>query len=182
MTYCGTPPGGVRRLLAAALVLLAASVFADAGPARPTGLLVSPKTRTLRATRARDVKRGPLLRAADEPLPSRFDAREQGWLTPVRHQGDLGTCWSFAALATVETQLLKSGRGSFDLSEKNLVNHRAVDVPFKDGAYQYTASGYLLRWSGPVLEEYDAYAGTVAGWSPSPALRPALHIQSVVWK
>lgn len=44
-------------------------------------------------------------------LPSRFDAREQGWVTDiVRNQDPWGTCWAISALEAMETNLLKQGK------------------------------------------------------------------------
>ena len=86
-------------------------------------------------------------------------------------------------MAVIETQLKKSGRGEWDLSEKNMVNHRGDDVTYNVGGRDYTASGYLLRGSGPVLEEYDVYVGNTNDWPrfPSPALVPAFLVQDIVW-
>ncbi|WP_146040650.1 C1 family peptidase [Raoultibacter timonensis] len=48
----------------------------------------------------------PLSLAAD--LPSSFDLRREGTLTPVRNQGDLGSCWTFAAMACAENYLART--------------------------------------------------------------------------
>lgn len=179
-----------RPMQMATLALTAASVLftsvyaiADDVAPRATGLIVSPQNEALRAFEVKRLRRGTLLGSAKDALPSKWDAREQGWITSVKNQENLGTCWSFAALATIETQLKKSGRGTYNLSEKNMVSHRAIDVPYDGGAYPYTAAGYLLRWSGPVLEAYDQYIGNTNDWPkhPSPTLTPAFRIQDVVW-
>lgn len=44
-----------------------------------------------------------------EELPERFDLRETGTLTPVRNQGGIGSCWTFAAMASAENTLARSG-------------------------------------------------------------------------
>jgi C1A family cysteine protease len=55
------------------------------------------------------------------PVPTRFDAREQGWVTPVRSQignrpsgepdpgNSVGICWAMSAMATLESSLLMQG-------------------------------------------------------------------------
>lgn len=42
-------------------------------------------------------------------LPAKFDLRETGTLTPVRNQGKLGACWTFAATACVENNIARNG-------------------------------------------------------------------------
>ena len=37
--------------------------------------------------------------------------------TPVKDQARSGTCWSFAAISFIETELLRMGKGEYDLSE-----------------------------------------------------------------
>lgn len=37
--------------------------------------------------------------------------------TPVKNQGMSGTCWSFATVSFLEAELLRTGKGEFDLSE-----------------------------------------------------------------
>lgn len=37
--------------------------------------------------------------------------------TPVKNQGGTGTCWSFATTSFIESELLRMGKGEFDLSE-----------------------------------------------------------------
>lgn len=58
-------------------------------------------------------------------FPTRFDLREQGVVTPVKSQGNFGTCWSFGATAAAETSILSSLGETYasfpiDLSEKHL--------------------------------------------------------------
>ena len=122
-----------------------------------------------------------LLKAVD--LPSSWDSREHGWVTPVRDQSPWGTCWTFAAFATLETQLLKSGRGEWDFSEKNMASLNGFDIYFDDGGNYDMASAYLLRWGGAVMESNDVYRTTTSSWTnnPSMPLRPALRVQNVVW-
>ena len=48
-----------------------------------------------------DAANGALAPSVEE-LPECFDLRETGTLTPVRNQGSIGSCWTFAAMASAE--------------------------------------------------------------------------------
>jgi len=54
-------------------------------------------------------------------IPSSYDSRDYGYITPVKDQNPYGTCWSFAAIAAMEASLIKSNVGytkdNLDLSE-----------------------------------------------------------------
>lgn len=54
--------------------------------------------------------------------------------TPVKSQGSTGTCWSFATTSFLEAELLRLGKGEFDLSEMYFVNY----------AYKNKACSYYL--------------------------------------
>ena len=46
--------------------------------------------------------------AADSALPSRYDMREDGIVTPVKLQYPWGSCRSFASVAAAETSILSA--------------------------------------------------------------------------
>ncbi len=50
-------------------------------------------------------------------FPSQYDLRSNGYLTSVRDQGDYGLCWAFATNTCMESNALKNGLGTYDLSE-----------------------------------------------------------------
>ena len=37
-------------------------------------------------------------------------------ITPVKNQNRSGTCWSFSSIAFLESELLRMGKGEYDLS------------------------------------------------------------------
>lgn len=43
--------------------------------------------------------------------------------TPVKDQYRTGTCWDFATISFLESELLREGKGEFDLSEMFIVRH-----------------------------------------------------------
>lgn len=52
--------------------------------------------------------------------PASYDLRTLGLVTPVKDQGYTGLCWAFAACASMESNALKQGLGTYDLSENHL--------------------------------------------------------------
>lgn len=56
--------------------------------------------------------------------------------TPVKDQAFTGTCWDFATISFIESELLRQGKGEFDLSEMYVVRK----------AYPEKARKYIMRW------------------------------------
>ena len=48
-------------------------------------------------------------------------------ITPVKNQSRTGTCWSYSGVALMESELLRMGKGEFDLSEMFIVNKSYID-------------------------------------------------------
>lgn len=47
--------------------------------------------------------------------------------TPVKNQASTGTCWSFATTSFIESELLRMGKGEYDLSEMYIVRYNYAD-------------------------------------------------------
>ena len=43
-------------------------------------------------------------------------------ITPVKNQNRTGTCWSFSGIGFLEAELLRTGKGEYDLSEMFVVS------------------------------------------------------------
>ena len=68
--------------------------------------------------------------SATSSLPSSYDLRNvsgQSFVTSVKTQ-NFGDCWSFAASSAIESNLLKKGYGTYDLSEIQM-SYFAYDDP-----------------------------------------------------
>ena len=118
-------------------------------------------------------------------IPSRLDLREWGWVTPVKNQGRMGSCWTFGTISAVESALLKLYGAEFDLSEDNLFHNMLRYFPYgctsrTEGGFIILATSYLLAWMGPALEEEDIY-DEVGKLSPFlPPGNDVIHVQDMI--
>lgn len=60
-----------------------------------------------------------------------FNAEHVIACTPVKDQASSNTCWSFAANALIESELMRQDRGTFDLSEMYVVRQVYLDKAFR---------------------------------------------------
>lgn len=94
-----------------------------------------------------------------DALPASYDLRERGEITSVKDQGGNygGNCWAFTTLASIESQWLKQGLDTFDLSEQHMVTCHGYEWGYGEGGNDYLAMAYLTRLQGPVPEAEDPY-------------------------
>ena len=111
-----------------------------------------------------------------QALPSSYDLRALGKLTPIKNQNPYGTCWAFATYASLESALLTGETNDF--SENNLANNHGFDYAYTNGGDYLMSAAYLARWSGPINTVDDPYSNG-PGHSPS-NLPPQKHVQAVL--
>lgn len=115
-------------------------------------------------------------------LPARYNLAENGFVTDVKNQQDSGNCWAFAALASLETCVLKASNKTFNFSVENMKNLIEMYSAYgwkmetNDGGYNGMPMGYLASWLGPVNATLDPFddKGTL-----SPLLDSEMHIQNI---
>lgn len=124
---------------------------------------------------------GTTLKAA-AVLPASFDLRAQGKVTPVKNQGACGDCWSFATIASVESNILVAGGATSDFSENHQNVRHGFLIPACQGGNADMAAAYQTRWgngdgfaAGLVNEADDPYTSTTA--TSAAGLSPRVHLQ-----
>ena len=132
---------------------------------------------------------------ANSAIPAEYDSRDYGYLTSVKNQGSLGTCWSFAAVASMEAYAVSHGlvdsADDIDLSEYALASLTFDDRSFvddtgttegdvttttnmydnmKNGANDQYVFKTLTKWAGVMNEEdamYDMSGNTIVQYDKS---------------
>ena len=118
-------------------------------------------------------------------LPSRFDLRDWGWVTPVRDQGSMGSCWTFGTAGAIESAILRYLGLEMDISENNMQD---VSLQYyKYGTKSLVEAGsilagasYALSWFGVFSSIHDSY-DELGKISPIIAAQDSIHFQDVVF-
>lgn len=79
-----------------------------------------------------------------------FTVVKENPITSVKNQSNTGTCWCFASLGFMESELLRMGKGEYDLSEMFIVSGT-----YKEKAEKYIRlDGFLNFDQGGAFDDY----------------------------
>ncbi|MBQ5440416.1 MAG: hypothetical protein IIT49_06495, partial [Clostridia bacterium] len=96
--------------------------------------------------------------------------------TPIKDQGDHGTCWAFSAMGTLEAFLGIDGKGKQDLAENHLawfstVTHSKGNGWLMEGldmgGWSMIGAGYNISWQGAKFEKDFPYDPTANNTYPT---------------
>lgn len=98
-------------------------------------------------------------------LPDSFDWTEKGAVTPVKDQGDVGTCWAFSTVENIEGQWQRLGQPLTNLSVEQVVEcdgtyDHGPNTTHADcgifGGWPYLAYQYVKKAGG--LQTWEDYS------------------------
>jgi cathepsin F len=100
-----------------------------------------------------------------QTAPTAWDWRSKNGVSPVKNQGLCGSCFSFAAIATIESQYLIKYGSVNSLSEQQIVDCDIYDSGCNGGIVA-NVYYYLMNVHGPISSKdypYTSGLGTVTG-------------------
>ncbi len=121
-----------------------------------------------------------------DTLPDKFNLKDYGLVGPVRDQGNMGACWTFATSGALESALLKATGKLYNFSQDNIQNTMlqysiyGVDG-ILEGAQQSTGVGYLVNWYGPYPTDLDRYDELGKVSTHINMANESIHVQDVVF-
>jgi autotransporter-associated beta strand protein len=111
-------------------------------------------------------------------------------LPPYRDQGDYGTCWTFATMASIETNIIQEGLPGYDaasgLSECDLAWNSGFLSQIgggltgvNNGGDYLMAAAYLARGAGPLTAAQAPYS-SIANYTPTGQVAP-YYVGDIDW-
>ena len=117
-------------------------------------------------------------------LPSHYDSRDWGWVSSVKDQGEMGSCWTFGNCGALESTLLKETGIEYDFSENNMQNnmlkYAKYGMKIAEGGMYTQGLEYIISWLGIFPSKYDTY-DEIGKISPLITSDENIHIQDAIF-
>ena len=98
---------------------------------------------------------------SEQNIPDSYDLRNidgKNYITPVRDQGNLGICWTFATAGAMESKILKENYSN----NQTLISERQIDYATSTNGIKDYRSEYISFISRGLGEGGNFYIATVA--------------------
>jgi PKD repeat protein/C1A family cysteine protease len=122
----------------------------------------------------------PLPGINSKSFPARYDLRDQGWVTSVKEQENCNASYVFSNMSAIESNWLREGYGSYDLSEDNIIHCHDFDISACEGGNPFITAAMLTQGHGPFSETQDPFVGSDENTCPS-GLTPLSYISDIWW-
>lgn len=102
------------------------------------------------------------LKSYGNPEAQKFDLRDLDAVTPIKDQGQCGSCWSFCALASIESNYALLNQTFIDLSEQSILGCTDIRLgSCENGGHPLWVFDWLLNQPASFLqfEDNNPYKG-----------------------
>lgn len=97
----------------------------------------------------------------------KIDWRQKGAVTPVKNQGQCGSCWSFSTTGNIEGQWFLAGNTLTSVSEQELVSCDTIDSGCNGGLMDNAFTWLIQNRGGKIVTEASLPYNSGSGFAPS---------------
>jgi len=106
-------------------------------------------------------------RVSNDAIPQTLDWRTHGVVTPVKNQGQCGSCWAFSTTGNIEGQWAMAGNNLTSVSEQELVSCSFLSLGCDGGDTILSYIWLLLIHGGSIATERSDPYQSINGSSPA---------------
>ena len=119
-----------------------------------------------------------------DSIPTKFDLRDWGWVTPVKNQGSMGACWAFGVSGAMESAILRYLGYVVSISENNMQDSSLRYYKYGmmgaiEGGNSNMGTSYAYSWLGVFPTEYEPF-DQLGKISPIIATNSTIHFMDII--